>query len=157
MESSSLLFLLYCGTSVTSVTSGDSFRDPNTLPAARYAARFQEQKQKDLNTHFQRWHEWSWCDDNLKLVSRYEKRLRHSSSSSTPTFMHSSRHRPASLLSDFEIFDFTDSRLIRPPPENGINFPTLKARDVDNFVDNVSRVRIFYSYFETFPTKTKKS
>ena len=97
-------------------------------------------------------------------MSRYDKRLHHSASSSPPTFMHSSRsrHRPASLLSDVEIFDFTDSRFIRPPAENVINFPTLSPHDVvvDNDisavnlfeqyqslpVDNRVRMRIFYSW-----------
>ena len=166
MEIPRLLFLLYYGTSVMSVTSGHrlrgsshhlgSFRDLDTTPPAR----FQGQKQKHLNTHFQRCHKWSWCDDNLQPVSRYDKRLHHSASSSPPTFMHSSRHRPASLLSDLEIFDFTDSRFIRPPAENVINFPTLRPHDVvvDNDISAVNlieqyqsfpidnRVRIFYSW-----------
>ena len=82
-------------------------------------------------------------------MSRYDKRLHHSASSSTPTFMHSSRHRPASLLSDLEIFDFTDSRFIRPPAENVINFPTLRPHDV--VVDNdISAVNLIEQY-QSFP------
>ena len=159
MGISRLLFLLFYGTSVMSVTSGHrlrgsshqlgSFRDLDTLPPARTTARFQEQKQNHLNAHFQRCHKWSWCDDNLQPVSRYDKRLHHSSSSSTPTFKHSSRHRPASLLSDLEIFDFTDSRFIRPPAENVINFPTLRPYDV--VVDNdISAVNLIEQY-QSFP------
>ena len=43
----------------------------------------------------------------------------------TPTFVTESFYTAGHLQSDREIFDFTDSRFIRPPAHNGRNFPTL--------------------------------
>ena len=47
----------------------------------------------------------------------------------TPTFVTTEPFTVGQLQSDKEIFDFTDSRFIRPPAENGRNFPTFKPQE----------------------------
>ena len=47
----------------------------------------------------------------------------------TPTFVTTETFTVGQLQSDKEIFDFTDSRFIRPPAENGRNFPTFKPQE----------------------------
>ena len=47
----------------------------------------------------------------------------------TPTFVTTETFTVGKLQSDKEIFDFTDSRFIRPPAENGRNFPTFKPQE----------------------------
>ena len=59
-----------------------------------------------------------------QYVSRLGKRLRI-----TPTFVATELYRAGQLQSDSEIFDFTDSRFIRPPAESVRNFPTISLAE----------------------------
>ena len=58
----------------------------------------------------------------------------------TPTFVGAEPYTAGQLQSDTEIFDFTDSRFIRPPAINGRNFPTFSLEDeivLANIVEEV--------------------
>ena len=59
-----------------------------------------------------------------QYVSRLGKRPRI-----TPTFVATELYRAGQLQSDSEIFDFTDSRFIRPPAESVRNFPTISLEE----------------------------
>ena len=62
-----------------------------------------------------------------------------------PKFFTESKERRAILKSDDEIFDFTDSRLIRPPSANRYNFPLVDIR-VNNQKSEDPLVQISYSF-----------
>ena len=55
---------------------------------------------------------------SARTVSRYH----------SPSFFTSKGHVGGNKKNDQEIFDFTDSRLIRPPPENISNKPLAKPQ-----------------------------
>ena len=56
------------------------------------------------------------------------------SSYKVPKFYTSNRIVPAVTKQDEDIFDFTDSRLIKPPAENVQNYPLVVEKVINNWI-----------------------
>ena len=99
-------------------------------------------------------------DESLKIDKVLKESLSLEMSSlsypSPPTVIETSQRRPT-YQSDIEIFDFTDSRFIRPTADHVRNFPTLDSQEivVDNTVspDGYHQPsQTNYQHYQSFPT-----
>ena len=100
--------------------SGEHYRDLITVRTASLAAAFAKRFQTRVSSRAWR------IRDNL---------LREVNSDRTPVFLKansiSQLARKGRIMSDEEIFDFTDSRFLNPPRENIRNHPTVKVMEVE--------------------------
>ena len=100
--------------------SGEHYRDLITVRTASLAAAFAKRFQTRVSSRAWR------IRDNL---------LREVNSERTPVFLKtnsiSQLARKGRIMSDEEIFDFTDSRFLNPPRENIRNHPTVKVMEVE--------------------------
>jgi len=100
------------GSSPYLLPSGEPYRDMGTMSMAVTAGQFAKlQAQKQYHNNH---------PDNY-----YDRVSDYNDSYKVPKFYTSNRIVPAVTKQDEDIFDFTDSRLIKPPAENVQNYPLV--------------------------------
>jgi len=99
--------------------SGEPYRDVITVEASRRAANFALQFQPHKK----------------QLVNQNRLRENFRQKNPPPQFSEFRSFQPASLQSDNEIFDFTDSRFINAPADNRQNFPLVNENSSPLIID----------------------